>query len=100
MAWAPPDCSSGSLFGFGDRDGQGEDVRLQPCLGVAYAGEHQLWIADTYNHKIKCVNVQTGDCQTLLGEGQPGLQDSVHPISVSRISRSPFSKSILKLSKP
>ncbi|MEJ1931763.1 thioredoxin-like domain-containing protein, partial [Nostoc sp. NIES-2111] len=26
-------CGSGDLFGFGDVDGQGEDVRLQHCLG-------------------------------------------------------------------
>ncbi|HEY9644263.1 MAG TPA: thioredoxin-like domain-containing protein, partial [Coleofasciculaceae cyanobacterium] len=68
-------CGSGDLFGFGDRDGVGEAVRLQHCLGVEYGSENQLWIADTYNHKIKRVDLQTGFCETLLGTGQPGCQD-------------------------
>ncbi len=40
------------LFEFGDHDGQGAAVRLQHCLGVAY-GDGHLYIADTYNNKIK-----------------------------------------------
>lgn len=67
-------CGSGDLFGFGDVDGQGSDVRLQHCLGVEYA-QNYLWIADTYNHKIKLVNPHTGNCQTVLGDGSVGLQD-------------------------
>lgn len=68
-------CGSGDLFGFGDIDGQGETVRLQHCLGIAYVGTQQLWIADTYNHKIKRVDTQSGLCQTLLGDGVPALLD-------------------------
>lgn len=67
-------CGSGDLFGFGDVDAQGFDVRLQHCLGVEYA-QNYLWVADTYNHKIKLVNPHTGNCQTLLGDGSVGLQD-------------------------
>ncbi|MBD2090252.1 redoxin domain-containing protein [Microcoleus sp. FACHB-1515] len=59
-------CGSGDLFGFGNRDGQGEEVRLQHCMGIAY-GLGALWIADTYNHKIKRVDPQTGECTTILG---------------------------------
>ncbi|MCF2147025.1 redoxin domain-containing protein [Desmonostoc muscorum LEGE 12446] len=66
-------CGSGGLFGFGDVDGQGEDVRLQHCLAVEYA-ENFLWVADTYNHKIKLVSL-SGNCQTVLGDGIAGLQD-------------------------
>ncbi|WYL96893.1 MAG: thioredoxin-like domain-containing protein [Gloeotrichia echinulata IR180] len=67
-------CGSGGLFSFGDVDGQGEDVRLQHCLGIEYA-QNYLWVADTYNHKIKLVSPGTGDCQTILGDGVAGLQD-------------------------
>lgn len=67
-------CGSGFLFGFGDIDGQDINVRLQHCLGVEYAHNH-LWVADTYNHKIKLVNPITGNCQTVLGDGSAGLQD-------------------------
>ncbi|MEH2348171.1 MAG: thioredoxin-like domain-containing protein [Nostoc sp.] len=66
-------CGSGGLFGFGDVDGQGEDVRLQHCLGVEFA-QSFLWVADTYNHKIKLVS-PSGNCQTVLGDGSVGLQD-------------------------
>ncbi|WP_066424111.1 thioredoxin-like domain-containing protein [Anabaena sp. 4-3] len=67
-------CGSGDLFGFGDVDGQGEDVRLQHCLGIEYANNF-LWVADTYNHKIKLVSPSTGNCQTILGDGYAGLQN-------------------------
>jgi thiol-disulfide isomerase/thioredoxin len=68
-------CGSGDLFGFGDVDGQGQAVRLQHCLGVEYAGNQQLWIADTYNHKIKRVDTRSGICQTIVGDGIPALMD-------------------------
>ena len=61
-------CGSGDLNAFGDVDGQGFDVRLQHCLGIEYF-DGFLYIADTYNHKIKLVNQVTGDCQSLFGEG-------------------------------
>ncbi|BAY98469.1 redoxin domain-containing protein [Tolypothrix tenuis PCC 7101] len=67
-------CGSGDLFGFGDVDGQGENVRLQHCLGVEYA-DNFLWVADTYNHKIKLVSPNTGNCQTILGDCAMGLLD-------------------------
>ncbi|MEC4812003.1 MAG: thioredoxin-like domain-containing protein [Scytonema sp. PMC 1069.18] len=67
-------CGSGDLFGFGDVDGTGSGVRLQHCLGIEYAQNH-LWVADTYNHKIKLVNLHSGYCQTVLGDGVAGLQD-------------------------
>ncbi|PAX51849.1 thioredoxin-like domain-containing protein [Brunnivagina elsteri] len=69
-------CGSGNLFAFGDRDGVGSDVLLQHCLGVEYA-EGNVWIADTYNHKIKCINLSTGECKTVLGSGEFGLKDGV-----------------------
>ncbi|BAY80926.1 redoxin domain-containing protein [Calothrix parasitica NIES-267] len=58
-------CGSGDLNAFGDVDGQGFNARLQHCLGIEYA-DNNLWIADTYNHKIKLVNPVTGDCQSVL----------------------------------
>lgn len=67
-------CGSGELFGFGDVDGIGSEVRLQHCLGIKYIPDY-LWIADTYNHKIKRVDPHTGNCQTMLGNGIAGHQD-------------------------
>jgi thiol-disulfide isomerase/thioredoxin len=54
------------LFEFGDTDGQGDQVRLQHPLGVAYwAG--QLFVADTYNNKIKKLDPSNGACKTFAG---------------------------------
>ncbi|MBD0334474.1 MAG: redoxin domain-containing protein [Cyanobacteria bacterium Co-bin13] len=67
-------CGSGDLFEFGDVDGVGNQVRLQHCLGLTQAAG-TLWIADTYNHKVKRLDPTTGTCQTLFGQGQAGLQE-------------------------
>jgi thiol-disulfide isomerase/thioredoxin/DNA-binding beta-propeller fold protein YncE len=55
-------CGSGDLYGFGDVDGVGDQVRLQHCLALDYDSE--LWVADTYNHKIKRIRDNT--CETVL----------------------------------
>ena len=67
------------LFEFGDRDGTGpEAVRLQHPLGIdAYNG--MLYVADTYNHKIKRIGPETATSVTYLGTGQPGRADGKAP---------------------
>ncbi|MCS7167365.1 MAG: redoxin domain-containing protein [Gemmatales bacterium] len=62
------------LFEFGDRDGQGRAVRLQHPLGVAYH-QGQLYLADTYNNKIKVLDPVKRVCRTFLGDGKPGTSD-------------------------
>jgi DNA-binding beta-propeller fold protein YncE len=57
------------LFDFGDVDGVGDKVRLQHALGVAcYDGK--LYVADTYNSKIKVIDPKTRTAKTFLG-GEP-----------------------------
>lgn len=68
-------CGSGELFGFGDKDGRADEVRLQHCLGVEYA-QNYLWVADTYNHKIKRIDHRGGACITMIGDGTAGLVDA------------------------
>ena len=63
------------LFEFGDQDGQGDAVRLQHPLGVAYHNS-VLYVADTYNHKIKQIGPSLRTSATFLGTGKPGLHDS------------------------
>lgn len=63
------------LFHFGDKDGPREQVLLQHCLGVAHH-DGQLYVADTYNNKIKVVNAKTGETKTVAGSGQPGADDA------------------------
>ncbi|WP_435017353.1 thioredoxin-like domain-containing protein [Tundrisphaera sp. TA3] len=62
------------LFGFGDKDGIGEAVRLQHCLGLAYGGE-KLYIADTYNNKIKVCDPKTRAVESLVGDVRRGKTD-------------------------
>jgi len=62
------------LFEFGDVDGHGEAVRLQHPLGVAH-DNGVLYVADTYNHKIKTIAPRLRTSVTLLGTGKPGWQD-------------------------
>ncbi|HHT9132818.1 MAG TPA: hypothetical protein ACFYED_10080, partial [Candidatus Tripitaka californicus] len=62
------------LFEFGDVDGQGAMVRLQHPLGVVFH-EGLLYVADTYNHKIKLVDPEKKTSRTLLGDGRPGYRD-------------------------
>ncbi len=64
------------LFVFGDADGIGPQVRLQHPLGVAWA-DGIVYVADTYNHKIKRLYPQTRGCYTWLGSGEPGWRDGI-----------------------
>jgi cyclic lactone autoinducer peptide len=54
------------LFEFGDRDGVGDRARLQHALGVAYY-QGKLYVADTYNSKIKVLDPRTRSCTTFVG---------------------------------
>jgi DNA-binding beta-propeller fold protein YncE len=65
---------SARLFTFGDIDGRGASVRLQHPLGIAYY-EEKLYVADTYNNKIKVIDPATGSTQTLAGSATPGRTD-------------------------
>ena len=52
-----------------------DGVRLQHALGVAYK-DGKVYIADTYNNKIKVADATTGAVRTVAGDGQPGKEDS------------------------
>ena len=62
------------LFVFGDQDGIAEEVRLQHPLAVAWT-HGQIYVADTYNHKIKVLYPTIRAVKTLFGTGRPGDQD-------------------------
>ena len=66
------------LFVFGDVDGVGDSVRLQHPQGIC---DHDgvLYVADSYNSKIKRVFPETRSAITLLGTGEPGHLDGAGP---------------------
>jgi thiol-disulfide isomerase/thioredoxin len=84
----------GRLFVFGDRDGQGlvqiqtsrlafraepeqtTGPLLQHAIGIAYQNG-KLYVADTYNNKIKVIDPVAKSCRTLAGTGEPGHDDGL-----------------------
>ena len=54
------------LFQFGDVDGDRATARLQHAAGVAYANG-ALYVADTYNSKLKKLDLARGKISTVLG---------------------------------
>ncbi len=64
------------LFEFGDVDGVGEQVRLQHPLGLAYH-DGAVYVADTYNHKVKRLLPRSRGVLTFLGTGRPGHRDGI-----------------------
>lgn len=67
------------LFEFGDEDGQGGHVRLQHPYGLAAGpgpgGGEALYVADTYNDRIKRVDPATRRSDAFVGSGEPGHED-------------------------
>jgi hypothetical protein len=60
------------LFDFGDVDGRGDEVRLQHPTGICAApgaegGAPRLYVADTYNDKVKRIDPATREVVTVAG---------------------------------
>jgi thiol-disulfide isomerase/thioredoxin len=84
------------LFVFGDRDGPGRvedqaerfktEALLQHPVGIAYS-EGLVYVADTYNSKIKTIDLATGRVRTLIGgkpkPGEPAILNEPTGISVA-----------------
>nr|XP_043614411.1 protein SUPPRESSOR OF QUENCHING 1, chloroplastic [Erigeron canadensis] len=66
---------SDNLFKFGDHDGIGSEVLLQHPLGVLCGKDGQIYVADSYNHKIKKLDPATKKVTTLAGTGKAGFKD-------------------------
>ncbi|KAM5561005.1 protein SUPPRESSOR OF QUENCHING 1, chloroplastic [Rosa sericea] len=66
---------SDNLFKFGDHDGMGSEVLLQHPLGVLCTKGGQIYIADSYNHKIKKLDPASKRVSTIAGTGKAGFKD-------------------------
>jgi DNA-binding beta-propeller fold protein YncE len=66
--------AGGDLFDFGDKDGVADAVRFQHPLGIVHHGG-VVYIADTYNHRIKRLDPRTRRVTSFAGSGRPGHQD-------------------------
>jgi thiol-disulfide isomerase/thioredoxin/sugar lactone lactonase YvrE len=54
------------LFVFGDVDGDRTTTRLQHPIGMTFA-DGAVWVADSYNSKVKRIDPRTGVTRTALG---------------------------------
>ena len=67
------------LFVWGDEVGSFADTRLQHAIGIEHvddvSGSGVLYVADTYNHRIKVLDLDTQTSSVLVGDGTPGLRD-------------------------
>ena len=52
------------LFDFGDKDGVGDDVRMQHQQGIARHSDGRLLVADSYNDSLKWVDPTTRRAET------------------------------------
>jgi len=69
------------LFEFGDTNGQGKQVRLQHALAAIHH-QGKLYVADTYNSKIKLIDPVQGTCTTFLGDAE-GTFDEPSGLSIA-----------------
>jgi len=60
-----------NLFDYGDVDGPVGTSRLQHALGITGDGDGTLYIADTYNSRIKVVDANM-NTETIFGQGGNG----------------------------
>jgi len=62
------------LFVFGDEDGNRRSARLQHPLGIVFV-EGLLYVADTYNNKIKVLDPENKFLMTFAGTGKEGIKN-------------------------
>ncbi len=62
------------LFSWGDTVGASETTKLQHAVGIELLGG-DLYVADTYNHRIKVIDSQSTNSRVVAGNGEPGLTD-------------------------
>ena len=65
------------LFDFGDAEGKGGKVLQHPLAVCVQGGD--LIIADSYNHRLKRLDLKSGEVRFWLGTGKPGAEDGKAP---------------------
>lgn len=59
------------LFDFGDHNGVGKEALFQHPQGLAVSND-TVYVADSYNNKIKSVAIGSLEVKTVAGSGKPG----------------------------
>ncbi len=71
------------LFDFGDADGTGDEARLQHVQGLSFS-HGMVYLADTYNNRIKVLYPQKREVISYAGTGLAGYKDDI--ISVAQFN--------------
>ena len=64
------------LFDFGDVDGVGDEARLQHVQGLSFSDD-TVYLADTYNNRIKILYPQKREVISYAGTGLAGYKDDI-----------------------
>ncbi|KAL4202194.1 hypothetical protein AMTRI_Chr02g219880 [Amborella trichopoda] len=64
-----------NLFKFGDHDGVGSEALLQHPLGIFCGEDGVIYVADSYNHKIKNLEPVSKRATTIAGTGIAGFEN-------------------------
>ncbi|KAJ8970807.1 hypothetical protein NQ314_001020 [Rhamnusium bicolor] len=72
------DRNPNNLFAFGDKDGSLFDAKLQHSLGLALTKDGTLFVADTYNHKLKKVDTKQNSITTLTVPTSNNIDGTLH----------------------
>lgn len=73
---------AGRLFAFGDVDGSAAKAKFQHPTCLAYA-DGLIYVADTYNNKIRTIDSKSGAVKTLAGGGQKEHETLDEPMGIS-----------------
>lgn len=71
--------------GFSGDGGPAVSARLCGPEGVYADGEDHIYIADTYNHRIRKVDAKTGIISTIAGTGEAGYNGDNNPAIQSKL---------------
>jgi len=66
-----------TLYSFGDSEGTSYRGQVQNPQGLALADPSTLYVADTYNHRIKLIDPRANDMVNFVGTRSPGFVDGV-----------------------
>ncbi len=68
------DLPQARLFTFGDVEGSFGKAKFQHALGVSYH-DAKIYVADTYNNRIKLIDLNAAEVRNLAGDGKAGTSD-------------------------
>jgi sugar lactone lactonase YvrE len=74
------------LPGFNGDAQAADQAQLSMPMGVALDKAGNILIADLLNHRVRTVNIQTGEIQTIIGTGVPGFNGDGHAAAATQIN--------------